>query len=107
MTNKRKNKLTMALIKTAEIKVIFKDLNLNTYLLDLILSELRYKINKSEFNSPSKPESIYSYMVEANFLMDKLQVYKRSENIKNKLSNLINKLKTEVENKDLFLIEER
>ena len=46
-------------------------------------------------------------MVEANFLMDKLQVYKRSENIKNKLSNLINKLKTEVENKDLILIEER
>ena len=107
MTNIRKNKLTMALIKTAEIKVIFKDLNLNTYLLDLILSELRYKINKSEFNSPSKPESIYSYMVEANFLMDKLQVYKRSENIKNKLSNLLNNLKTEVENKDLILIEER
>jgi hypothetical protein len=46
-------------------------------------------------------------MVEANYLMDKLQVYKRSENIKNKLSNLLNNLKTEVENKDLIPIEER
>lgn len=106
MTNKRKNKLTMALLKVSEIKVIFKDLNMNTYLLDLILSDIRNKLDRSEFEKPSKQSSIYSYMVEANFLLSKLVVYKRSENIKNKLLNLLNGLQDEVQKKDLILIEE-
>ena len=45
-------------------------------------------------------------MVEANFLLSKLVVYKRSENIKNKLLNLLNGLQDEVQKKDLILIEE-
>jgi|TARA_R110002020_G_scaffold39617_2_gene117513 hypothetical protein len=106
MTNKRKNKLTMALLKVSEIKVIFKDLNMNTYLLDLILSDIRNKLDRSEFEKPSTQSSIYSYMVEANFLLSKLVVYKRSENIKNKLLNLLNGLQDEVQKKDLILIEE-
>ena len=99
MTEHRKKKLNQILIKTAEVKVLCQDLNISTYLLDLILNDIRSKLNKKEFPVVEKEHSVYSSLVEINYLMNKLQVYKRSENIKNKIETIFERVRIATENK--------
>ena len=106
MTNHRKQKLNLILIKLSEVKVLCQDLNISTYLLDCILNDIRTKINKKDFPPVEKQHSVYSYLVEVNYLMSKLQVYKRSENIKNKILDIFERVKIGTEDKPEWKIGE-
>ena len=106
MTNHRIQKLNLILIKLSEVKVLCQDLNVSTYLLDLILNDIRTKINKKDFPLQEKHHSVYSSLVEINYLMNKLQVYKRSENIKNKILDIFDSVKNATENKPEWKIGE-
>ena len=99
MTEHRRKKLNTILIKTAEVKVLCQDLNISTYLLDLILNDIRSKLDKKTFPPQEKQHSVYSSLVEINYLMSKMKVYKTSENIKNKMLEIFERVKDGSSNK--------
>jgi len=106
MTDKRKRKLDLLIIKLAECKSMMKDLGYNTDKLTDTLTQVR---EIKEKNDPTfyldSSYSVYAHLVELDFLINNLQVYKKSETKLNKIKNKFEGLKDKLEDKPQWKIE--
>lgn len=106
MTEKRKEKYETLIIKLAEIKYILTMLNMETDLIDGLLVECRERKELEQANKkntkPNKTKSIpsvYTMTSEIEILFRNLDVYKKSETIKNKILNKLSEVNKTLESK--------